>query len=387
MRVVIAPDSFKECLSASAVAEALAAGWWRVYPAADLRLVPMADGGEGTVEALVAATGGRLVETTVPGPLGEPVSAQYGVLGGQRTAVIEMARASGLPLVPPDRRNPELTTTRGTGELMRHVLDSGIRRMIIGIGGSATNDGGAGMAQALGYRLLDADGCDLPSGGGALARIERIEAAARHSLLDQCEVLVACDVDNPLCGPNGASQVYGPQKGATPEMVLRLDTALRHFGECIETQLGTPVLDTSGAGAAGGLGAGLIAFARGRIRPGVDLVAETCGLADHLTGADLLITGEGRMDAQTAHGKTPAGVARLARAHGVPVLAVAGTLGAGYETVFECGVTAAISICPGPISYEEARRGAAENLRRTAESMARLWQAANVERSRDAEGI
>lgn len=377
MRVVIAPDAFKECASAQAVAVAVAEGWRRVYPEADVACVPMADGGEGTVDALVAATGGRFVKCVVTGPMGDPVEAAYGILGDGVSAVIEMASASGLPLVPPDKRDPERATSRGTGELIRHALESGVRRIMVGIGGSATNDGGAGMASALGYALLDGAGRPLVAGGAALVDLCRVDASGRHPALDGCEILVACDVDNPLCGPQGASHVYGPQKGATPEQVERLDAALCHFGSIVEAQLGAPVRDVAGAGAAGGLGAGLMAFAGGRLRPGVELVAEACGLAERIKGADLVITGEGRLDAQSARGKTPVGVARIAKRYGIPVIAVAGSLGVGWRELYAQGIDAAFSITPGPMSLSEAIGQAQRGLRDTAEAIARIWRKAH----------
>ena len=376
MRVVIAPDSFKECASAEAVSAALAAGWLRVYPEADVVRVPMADGGEGTVAALVAATGGSLTTATVTGPLGEPVVATYGVLGDGATAIIEMAAASGLPLVPPERRDPRVATTHGTGELIRNALDRGAGRIIVGIGGSATNDGGAGMAQALGFSLMDRRGKELQPGGAALAQLARIDSSRKHPRLDACEILVACDVTNPLCGPNGASRVYGPQKGASETTVLELDAALRHYGKVIEEQLGVSVSDVPGAGAAGGLGAGLLAFANAKLRPGVELVAEACALAERMRGAYLVITGEGRLDAQSAQGKTPVGVARIAKRQGIPVVAVAGTLGEGYAQVYDHGIDAVFSICRGPIALDEAMSRAEELLADAAETIARLWKVA-----------
>lgn len=380
MRVVIAPDSFKECASAATVAAAIAAGWRRIYPEADLVLVPMADGGEGTVDALVAATGGSHVKVEAAGPLGDRVQATYGVLGDGRTAVIEMAAASGLPLVPPDRRDPRVTTTRGTGDLMRDALDRGLRRIILGIGGSATNDAGAGMAQALGFSLLDDRGGELSPGGAALARLARIDGAQKHPGLDAAEILVACDVDNPLCGPRGASRVYGPQKGATESMVAELDAALHRFAEVVERQLGVSVMDLPGAGAAGGLGAGLVAFVGARLRPGVEIVAEACDLAGRMEGADLVITGEGRIDGQTAHGKTPAGVARIAKQHHLPVIAVAGALGEGYASLYEQGVDAVFSISPDPMTLSEALERVRELLSHTAEAIARAYHIADQTR-------
>jgi glycerate kinase len=375
MKIAIAPDSFKECLTAAEVARALAEGVRRTLPDAEIACVPMADGGEGTVDALVAATEGQIVELEATGPMGEPVSTRYGLLGDGTSAVIEMAAASGLPLVPPSHRNPLVATTYGTGELIRDALDRGVSDIIIGIGGSATNDGGAGMAQALGVSLRDSEGNELARGGAALSQLASVDLSGRHPRLGECTIQVACDVDNPLCGPNGASCTYGPQKGATPEMVEELDAALRRFGDVIETQLGTAVLDVPGAGAAGGLGAGLMAFAGGVLRPGVEIVAEACGLNDRIAGADLVITGEGRIDSQTPFGKTPAGVAKVARELGIPVVAIAGSLGPGYEAVYDHGIDAVFAIPSGPISLVEAMERAPELLATTAESLARMWNA------------
>ena len=373
MRVVIAPDSFKECLSALDVAEALAAGLRRAVPDAELELIPMADGGEGTVDALVAATDGRSVPLTVTGPMGNPVDAVYGMLGDGETAVIEMASASGLHLVLPHDRDPRVAMTYGTGELLRAAMERGAKHIIIGIGGSATNDGGAGMAEALGYRFLDAEGNALPRGGAALASLARIDTSNRLSTLDRCDVLVACDVTNPLCGLNGASHVYGPQKGADAETVDVLDAALRHFANVVRDQLGIEIADLPGAGAAGGLGAGLVAFARGSLRPGVDLVADACHLADRIVGADLVITGEGKLDGQSIHGKTPVGVARIAQAAGVPVVAVAGALGDGYEAVYERGIDTVYALCTETITPEFAMTHAAELLAEVGQRIGRTW--------------
>ncbi len=375
MKVVIAPDKFKGSLPAPEVATAIARGLARAWPEADVDLVPMADGGEGTVEALVKATSGIHREATVTGPLGEPVAARFGLLGDGQTAVLEMAAASGLVLVPADRRNPLRTTTRGTGELLRAALDAGASRVILGIGGSATNDAGAGLAQALGFRLLDAQGQELEPGGGDLGRLDRIDPSGRDPRLDRIELAVACDVDNPLCGPRGASAVFGPQKGATPEMVARLDHNLAHFARIVERDLGVTIADLPGAGAAGGLGGGLVAFAGGRLERGVDLVIRSVGLGDRLNGAVLCLTGEGSLDEQTASGKTAAGVARLARSLGVPTLALAGTIGPGAEAVLHEGIDAYFSICPGPISLDEAIRDAARLLEHVAEQAVRTFLA------------
>ncbi len=373
MKIAIAPDSFKECLSAAEVAEAIAEGVRRALPGCETVCVPMADGGEGTVDALVAATDGRLVDVTVTGPVGAPVPARYGLLGNAGGAVIEMAAASGLALVRPEARNPRIATTYGTGELIRDALERGVSRIIIGIGGSATNDGGAGAAQALGISLRDETGQELPPGGAALAQLAAIDLSRRHPRLQDCVLDVACDVDNPLCGPKGASRVYGPQKGATPAMVDELDAALQHFGALIEAQLGMPVLDVPGAGAAGGLGAGLIAFAGGVLRPGVELVAEACRLKSRIAEADLVITGEGRIDGQTPHGKTPAGVARLARELGIPVVAIAGSLGPGHEAVHACGIGELLPLVTGAVSVEEAMARAPELLASAGERLVHAW--------------
>ena len=373
MKIAIAPDSFKECLTADEVAGAIEEGVRRALPDCVTVCVPMADGGEGTVDALIAATNGRIVELTGTGPMGTPVATRYGLLGDGESAVIEMAAVSGLPLVRPEDRDPRIATTCGTGELLCDALNRGASRIIIGLGGSATNDGGAGAAQALGVSLRDAAGRELPWGGAALARLATIDLSRRHPRLNQCVLEAACDVDNPLCGPTGASRVYGPQKGAGPKVVEELDAALRHFGDVIEEQLGVPVLDVPGAGAAGGLGAGLVAFAGGVLRPGVDIVADACKLTSRIAGAELVITGEGRIDAQTPHGKTPAGVAKAARQLGIPVVAIAGSLGPGYDAVHDCGIREVISIQSGTMSLAEAMARAPELLAAAAERVARAW--------------
>lgn len=372
MKIVIAPDSYKGSLTAAEVAEAMAAGVRRVWPDAEVALVPMADGGEGTVQALVDATGGRLITATVRGPLGDPVEATFGMMGDGETAVIEMAQASGLPLVPRDRRNPLVTTTYGTGELILRALDEGARRLIIGIGGSATNDGGAGMAQALGARLLDSDGRDLEPGGGALERLARIDVTGLDPRLRAVEVTVACDVDNPLTGPRGASAVFGPQKGATPEMVARLDAALHRWAEVIRRDLGRDVEAVPGAGAAGGLGAGLMAFLDAELRRGVEIVVEATGLERHLPGADLCLTGEGNTDFQTVRGKTPMGVAAAARRHGVPVICLSGGLGRDYRQIYDVGIDVALPIVPGPVDLDTAIREASAYVTDATERALRL---------------
>ena len=352
MRIIVAPDSYKGSVSALGVAQAIERGILAVFPDAVVQKVPIADGGEGTVEALAAATGGRLEHAQVPGPLGEPVDALWGVLGDGQTAVIEMAAASGLPLVPRDRRDPRLTSTAGTGWLVRAALDAGLRKLVIGIGGSATNDGGTGFARALGARFLDDREQPLAEGGAALARLERIDLSGLDPRLLATEIMVACDVDNPLTGPRGASAIYGPQKGATPDMVQELDQALERFARVATRCTGREVAGLPGAGAAGGLGAGLLWFTPARLRPGVEIVLEATGFEAMVAGADLVITGEGRTDAQTAMGKAPVGVAAVARRHGVPVVCLSGGLGEGAEEVLSHGIDAIASIVPQPMALE-----------------------------------
>jgi glycerate kinase len=352
MRIIVAPDSYKGSVSALGVAEAMARGIHAVLPEAEVIQVPIADGGEGTVEALVAATAGRLMHAEVRGPLGESVRAHWGVSGDGTTAFIEMASASGLPLVPVEKRDPRLTSTFGTGELMKMALDAGLRKLVVGIGGSATNDGGTGMARALGVRFFDAEGRDLPEGGAALARLSRIDMTGLDPRLAEASILVACDVDNPLCGPRGASAVYGPQKGATPEMVAELEAALGVLANVATAATGREIALLPGAGAAGGLGAGLLFFTSASLRPGVAIVLETTGFEALVRKADLVITGEGRTDFQTAMGKAPVGVAAVARCHGVPVICLSGGLGDGAEDVLSQGIAALACVVPGPMSLE-----------------------------------
>ena len=375
MKIVIAPDSFKGSLAAPQVAEAIARGWQAVFPAAECLLRPMADGGEGTVDAVLAAAGGERRTCTVSGPLGTPVEAHWGWLDNG-TAVIEMAAASGLHRVAADQRDILRACSQGTGELIRQALDAGARHIILGLGGSATNDGGAGLLRALGVRLLDSAGQPLAPGGAALARLAEIDLSGLDPRLAQVPVLVAADVDNPLCGPHGASAVFGPQKGASPEQVRLLDAALTHYAERMAATLGTDHSTEPGAGAAGGLGFAARALLGARFRPGIAVVAELCGLAEAVQGADLVITGEGRLDAQTLHGKTPLGVARIAHAAGVPVIALAGSLGEGYQRLYAAGLSAAFSLAPGPIDLRQACADAAALLQARATDIARLWQAA-----------
>ena len=370
MKIVIAPDSYKESLTALEVATEIEAGFREVFPAAEYHLVPMADGGEGTVAAMVAATGGRLVELQVTGPLGAPVQAFYGLTGDGETAIIEMAAASGLALVPPELRDPLVTTSYGTGELIKAALDAGGRHLIIGIGGSATNDGGAGMLQALGVNLRDGEGREIGFGGGSLASLESIEAGGLDPRLKLCRIEAACDVDNLLTGPKGASAVFGPQKGATPELVAQLDANLARYAAAIGRDLGVQVEMVPGAGAAGGVGAALLAFLGADLRPGIDIVMEAVGLEAYLRDADLVITGEGRMDSQTVHGKTPIGVARMAKRFGKPVIGIAGSLSADVAVVHEHGIDAVFSVLSQVGTLEEAVLHAGSNLRGASRNIA-----------------
>jgi glycerate kinase len=330
--VIVAPQSFKGSADAVAVASAIARGVRRAWPAARVEEMPLADGGEGTVRALVTATKGGLRRSRVHDPLGREIDAEWGVLGDGVTAVVEMAAASGLPLLEPSERDPRVTSTRGTGELILAAAASGAHRIVIGIGGSATNDGGAGMARAFGYRFFDRSGDELPEGGAALARLSRIDGQTDPRLV-RPSIEVASDVHNPLLGPEGASAVYGPQKGATPEIVRELDAALAQYADVVEAFVGRTIRDVPGAGAAGGLGAGLLAFLDARLVSGAELVLRTVGFAERVVGADLVVTGEGRIDGQSSYGKLTGAVTAAARHAGVPVVAVAGGLGTGHETL------------------------------------------------------
>ncbi|WP_371380977.1 glycerate kinase [Sporomusa aerivorans] len=374
MRIVVAPDSYKGSLSAVAVASAMEQGILSVFPHAEVIKVPIADGGEGTVEALVTATHGRIIHEEVTGPLGDPVQAFWGLLGDGETGVIEMAAASGLPLVPKDRRDPRITTTIGTGQLIKSALDQGVRKLIIGIGGSATNDGGAGMAQALGVKFLDAAGQELPPGGAALAGLTAINLAGLDSRLIETTIMVACDVDNPLCGPRGASAVYGPQKGATPAIIAELDAALGQFAAIAKAATGKDIAELPGAGAAGGLGAGLLFFTNAQLRPGVEIVLETTSFAAIVKDAALVITGEGNTDFQTAYGKAPVGVAKIAKQFNVPTVCLSGGLGKDHEKVLEHGINGLMSILPHPMSLEECVASASPLVQSAAARLCRLIQ-------------
>ncbi len=373
LRVVLAPQEFKGSLTAVEAAGAMAAGVSRAQPVAVIDRAPVADGGPGTVDALVRATNGQPRSTRCRDPLGRSVEATFGLLDAGTTAVIEMASAAGLWRLHPSERDPMRTTTAGVGDLILAALDAGAARLIIGLGGSATNDGGAGMAQVLGVHLRDHEGRDLPPGGAALANLTSIDVSEIDPRLRRVEVIGATDVRNPLCGPEGASAIFGPQKGATAEQVARLDGALAHYAAIIERDLGIDLARTPGAGAAGGLGAGLLAFLRATLRSGFDLVAEVAGLGQRIAAADLVITGEGRLDGQSVFGKTTVGVARLGHRQGVPVVALCGGLGDGWERTLAEGVTAAWSIIPHPMTLEEAHGRASELLADATEQTVRLF--------------
>ena len=378
MKVVIAPDSYKGCLSALEVAKAMERGVLSVFPSAEVRKIPIADGGEGTVAALVTATNGQLRQTEVTDPLGNKIIAHWGVLGDGRTAVIEMAAASGLPLVPKEKRDPRVTTTYGTGELIKAALADGLAKIIIGIGGSATNDGGTGMARALGVRFLDAAGQEVAAGGGSLAEICQIDTTGLDPRLKNTEIVVACDVDNPLCGTRGASAVFGPQKGATPEMVQQLDAGLAKYASCARQATGRDVAEKAGAGAAGGLGAGLMFFTPAQLKPGVEIVLDAVGFSDIVRDADFVITGEGRTDFQTAFGKAPVGVAKVAKTHGAPVFCISGGLGEGADDVLAQGIDAVMSICDRPLSLEECMAAGAQLIEPAAARLSRIVKAVSV---------
>ncbi len=370
---ILAPDSFKESMSAKEACTAMDKGIRKVFPDANIIHVPMADGGEGTVDSLVDASNGTKVNIKVTGPLSyTKVDAYYGLLGDGSTAVIEMAKASGIGLINRDDRNPMITTTYGTGELIKAALDGGAKRIIIGIGGSATNDGGSGMARALGAKFLDEKGEEIPQGGGYLNQLATIDVSEFDKRILDTEILVACDVKNPLTGPEGASHVFGPQKGATPEMVEALDEALKHYSEIIRRDLHKDIEMVPGAGAAGGLGAGLLAFMPATLQSGIEIVVDVNNLSDKIKEADFVFTGEGGMDFQTKFGKAPYGVAQVAKKHGKPVFACVGYIGEGIEVLYEEGITAIFGIMPGAQSLDDALAQGKQNLERTAENVARM---------------
>ncbi|CAN5318132.1 glycerate kinase [soil metagenome] len=375
MRIVIAPESLKESLRAVEVAAAVRAGMTQVWPDADFVEVPLADGGEGTVEAMMRAMGGELVTRRVSGPLGAPVQASYAVVEHGRTAVVELAAGSGLHLVALDDRDPGRASSYGTGELIADALDRWFERVVVGLGGSATNDGGAGLLSALGARVTDADGEVLPPGGAALAAAAHVDLTGLHPRLELVRIEGACDVDNPLLGAEGATAFFGPQKGVEPDEVAGLDQALRRWAEVLADAVGVDRRDDAGAGAAGGVGLALVSALGGRLRAGFDVVAETVGLREILAGADLVVTGEGCVDAQTMRGKAPAGVVALAVAAGVPVVVIGGSLGPGAEEMVRAGAVAVFGCVPAPGNVAEVLSHAAENLTRTAAQVSATWEA------------
>lgn len=373
MKVIIAPDSFKESLTAQQVCNAIKAGMKRVLPQAEYHLIPVADGGEGTVQSLVDATQGYIDNIDVMGPLSTPVKAFYGLLGdNSNTAVIEMAAASGLHHVPSHLRDPKETSSFGTGQLIKAALDKGVTKIIIGLGGSATNDGGIGMLNALGITFTDSLGVSITHNGGGLQHIDTIDISGLDPRLADCEILVACDVDNPLCGELGATEIFGPQKGASRDDIDLLDNGLKHLASCIKQQFNIDVLNIPGAGAAGGMGAALLAFTNAKLKPGIELILEAVKLSDYMLDTDLIITGEGRIDNQTIFGKTPVGVAKVAKQFNIPVIGIAGSLGEGHQAVYKHGIDAVFSATPGAMSLQQAFDDAEVNVTNLAESIAKL---------------
>lgn len=374
MKIVIAPDSFKGSLLAKEAAECIKTGILRVYKDSNILCIPMADGGEGTVQALVDATEGRIIKVRVKDPLLREVEAFYGILGDNKTAVIEMAAASGLPLIAINERNPMLTTTYGTGELIKHALDMGCKEIIIGIGGSATNDGGLGMAMALGVKFLDKAGMDIGHGGGSLSKLHTIDISGLDERLRACNITAACDVDNPLCGLTGATYVFGSQKGADEEAMLILDRNLEHYADIIRATLNIDIKNYKGAGAAGGLGGGLMAFLGAKLEQGIEIVKKIVKLEEQVKDADLVITGEGMMDYQTQFGKTPYGVAKVAKYYNIPVIALVGQIGKNANVLYDLGIDSIFSITSGPMTLEDAVSNAPELLMDTAERVMRFYK-------------
>ena len=370
MKIVIAPDSYKESLSATEVAQAIEKGFREIFPDAQYVSVPVADGGEGTVEAMIAATQGAEHTASVTGPLGERVDAHWGMSGDGNTAFIEMAAASGLALVPPEQRNPLTTTSRGTGELILHALEHGARNIIIGIGGSATNDGGAGMVQALGAKLCDANGTEIGHGGGSLMSLNTIDISGLDPRLAACTIRVACDVTNPLTGEQGASRIFGLQKGATEAQIVELDNNLNHYADVIKKSLRVDVKNVPGAGAAGGMGAALMAFLGAELRSGIEIVTQALNLEEHIHDCTLVVTGEGRIDSQSIHGKVPVGVANVAKKYHKPVIGIAGSLTRDVGVVHQYGIDAVFSVLTSIGTLEEAFRGAFDNIYRASRNIA-----------------
>lgn len=374
MRIVIAPDSFKGCLNALNAALAMRRGVQRVYPDSVIDMIPMADGGEGTVEAILCAVRGEKIKIDVTDPLGRSIGAAYALVDEGETAIIEMAAASGLTLLSNQERNPRVTSTHGTGILIRNALDRGVKKILLGIGGSATNDGGVGLAVALGVKLLDAQGNELPQGGAALANLVNIDMSGLDPRLAKVQIEVACDVQNPLCGPEGASVVYGPQKGANPEDIRVMDTALQNLGELLSRVAGTNLLELAGGGAAGGLGAGVVGFLGAKLRPGSQMVLEVADADEKIKHADLVLTGEGRTDFQTAYGKVPVGVSALAQKYSVPVLVISGSVEGSPDFLADVGVASCFSVAEGPVTLDEAFLKAEEQLERAVWRILTVWK-------------
>ncbi|RMC96646.1 glycerate kinase [Clostridium autoethanogenum] len=370
--ILLAPDSFKESMTAKEACEAMEKGIKRVNKNIKCIQVPMADGGEGTMQSLVDATGGYIYKLKVIGPLGDEVEAEYGILGDGETGIIEMASASGIGLVPKEKRNPLITTTYGTGQLIRECLNHNIKKLLVGIGGSSTNDGGVGAIQALGGKFTNRYGKEIGFGGGELSKIEKIDLTNFDVRLKNVKLEVACDVTNPLCGKEGASNIFGPQKGATPEMIKVLDDNLKHYAKIIKEQINVDVLNIPGAGAAGGLGAGLMVFLKGELKNGIDIVIEYSKLEEKIKQADIVFTGEGSIDFQTQYGKTPIGVAMIAKKYNKPVVALAGSVQNGIDVLYEKGIDSIFSIVRGVTTLDCALKKGSENIEKTVENIVRL---------------
>lgn len=372
LTIVLAPDSFKESMTAKEVCESMEAGIKKINKDITCIHVPMADGGEGTMQSLVDATYGKVYSLNVVGPLGDEIKAEYGILGDGEIGILEMASASGIHLVPKEKRNPLITTSYGTGQLIKACLDKGVKKLLIGIGGSATNDGGAGVVQALGGKLLDKDGNELSFGGGELKKLHKIDLTNFDKRLKDVKIEVACDVNNPLCGEKGASNVFGPQKGATPEMIDLLDDSLNHYASVIKEQIGKDVLNVPGAGAAGGLGAGLMAFLNGELKKGIEMVIEYSKLEEKVKDADMVWTGEGSIDFQTQYGKTPIGVAKIAKKYNKPVIALAGRVGDNIDVLYENGIDSIFGIIRELTDIDQALLNGKRNIQKTSEDIVRL---------------
>lgn len=372
MKIVIAPDSYKGSLTAMEVADSIEKGILKVVNDPIIEKIPMADGGEGTVQSLVDSTGGKIIYKSVKGPVLKDVNAFYGILGDGKTAIIEMAAASGLPLISKEERDPMKTTSYGTGQLIKDAMDKGCTNIIIGLGGSATNDGGIGMAKALGVKFLDINGEDIGHSGGSLCKLHSIDMSSIDSRIGKCTVTAACDVDNPLCGREGASHVFGPQKGADGDMVKILDKNLAHYANIIKNNLNMDIVNIPGSGAAGGLGAGVMVFLNSNLKRGIDIVIDITKLDEKIKDADLIFTGEGMIDFQTAFGKTPFGVAKVADKYGIPVLAIAGGIGKNAETLYNKGFESIFSIVDKPMSLEDAMKNGKMLIEKTSERIMRI---------------